>query len=73
MIVAVFRAGFTSWMTLTGDPACGPVMAWPPNTRIWPFWTVTAGYRTGTGREATVVNVCPSDVASTAASGLLPL
>ena len=30
-IDAVRRAGSTAWMTLTGVPACGPVIAWPPN------------------------------------------
>ena len=30
-IDAVCRAGSTAWMTLTGVPACGPVMASPPN------------------------------------------
>ncbi len=32
MTAAVRRAGSTAWMTFTGAPACGPVMAWPPKT-----------------------------------------
>ena len=32
MTAAVRRAGSTAWMTLTGAPAWGPVMAWPPKT-----------------------------------------
>ncbi len=72
MTAAVCRAGSTSWMARTGAPACGPVMAWPPNTKICPSSAATAGYRTGTPSAATTVNVRPSRVASTDASGRVP-
>ena len=43
MTAAVCRAGSTAWMTSTGAPACGPVMAWPPNTKTFPPSAATAG------------------------------
>ena len=69
MTLALCRAGSMAWMTSTGWPARGPVMASPPKAKIVPPSAATAGYRTGTGSAATARKLRPSEVASTSASG----
>src|SRR5580692_9776554 len=43
VMLAVRRAGSMTWIVVTGWPACGPVTARPPKTKIFPPDAVTAG------------------------------